>query len=299
MIKKTAAREIILKQVGVLLLYILMSSATNAQSKKDNTLLWQITGNNLQRPSYIFGTFHLLCKEDIHFSDQLKQALLSVDTVYMELKIDDPSAVAAVMQQMKMKGGTTLKDLYTDSEYQRIKTFFTDSLQMPLDAFAQYKPYFLVAAIYPLLLPCKDVSGVEEQLITLAKQDNKSIEGLETMEFQAAVLDSIPYAEQAKDLLRSVDSMDQNRKEFTAMLDVYKRQQIDKIEGLFEKSEFGIEDHEDLMVDERNINWVKQLNTIMKNESVFVAVGTGHLVGPHGLIALLRKQGYTVQPMKN
>jgi uncharacterized protein len=293
-----------MKRAGILMLWILLTGTLYAQSKKNfhkenNTLLWQISGNGLQKPSYLFGTFHLMCKDDIHFSDRLKEAVQSVDTVYMELKMDDPSAIASVMQEMKMKGGQTLKDLYTDSQYARVEKFFDDSLHLPLSAFQYYKPYFLVAAIYPLLLPCKTVSGVEEQLVKLAKDDNKTIKGLETMEFQSSVFDSIPYAEQAKDLLRSVDSMAQNRNEFITMLNVYKDQQIDKIEGLFEKSEFGIEDHEDLLINDRNRNWVAQLNQIMPRASVFIAVGTGHLVGQTGLIALLRKEGYKVQPLKN
>jgi uncharacterized protein YbaP (TraB family) len=292
------------RATGILLL-LLAYTTGYAQPKKHsvdkdgNTLLWQISGNGLQKPSYLFGTFHLMCKDDIHFSNPLKQAMLSVDTVYMELKMDDPSAIASVMEEMKMKGGQTLKDFYTDSQYQRIENFFNDSLHLPINAFQYYKPYFLVAAIYPLLLPCKNVSGVEDQLVKLAKEDNKTIKGLETMEFQSSVFDSIPYSEQAKDLLRSVDSMDQNRKEFTTMLNVYKHQQIDKIQELFEKSEFGIEDHEDLLLNDRNRNWVKQLKLIMQKGAVFVAVGAGHLVGQSGLIALLRKEGYKVQPLKN
>jgi uncharacterized protein YbaP (TraB family) len=291
-----------MKPVVILLLFITTFFKGEAQSRKDvsnNTLLWKISGNGLQKPSYLFGTFHLMCKDDIRFSDRLKQALQAADTIYMELKLDDPSAIASVMEDMKMKGGQTLKNFYTDSEYIRVEKFFNDSLHLSIDAFQYYKPYFLVAAIYPLLLPCKNISGVEDQLVKLAKEDNKSIEGLETMEFQSSVFDSIPYAEQAKDLLRSVDSMGQNREEFTTMLNVYKHQQIDKIEELFEKSEFGIEDHEDLLVNERNINWVKQLDQIMKRGSVFVAVGAGHLVGQRGLIALLRTEGYKVQPLKN
>jgi uncharacterized protein YbaP (TraB family) len=71
------------------------------------------------------------------------------------------------------------------------------------------------------------------------------------------------------------------------------------MQNLFTKSEFGMEENQDILLDKRNKNWVAQLNTIMKKESVFVAVGAGHLVGNMGLIALLRKQGYTLRPIEN
>ena len=61
----------------------------------------------------------------------------------------------------------------------------------------------------------------------------------------------------------------------------------------------GLEEHQDILLDNRNKNWVGQLKDIMKTSSVFVAVGAGHLVSKAGLIALLRKEGYTVKPLLN
>lgn len=72
-----------------------------------------------------------------------------------------------------------------------------------------------------------------------------------------------------------------------------------EIEKLFKDTEFGMESHQDLLLNDRNKNWVGQLKNIMKNESVFVAVGAGHLVGKKGLIGLLRKEGYTLKPLMN
>ncbi len=83
------------------------------------------------------------------------------------------------------------------------------------------------------------------------------------------------------------------------MVDIYKKQQLDAMVTLFTKSEFGMGGYEDLLLLQRNKNWVGQLKTIMKKESVFVAVGAGHLVGEKGLINLLKQEGYTVEPLIN
>ena len=56
-------------------------------NKDDNTLLWEISGNDLSKPSYLFGTFHLMCKEDIRFSNELKQAIKNVSKVYFEMDL--------------------------------------------------------------------------------------------------------------------------------------------------------------------------------------------------------------------
>ena len=172
----------------------------NAQTKKpdlsinkdDNTLLWQISGNELQKPSYLFGTFHLMCKDDIQFSDQLKTALANSTIMYMELDMDDPGLMLSGMMLMTMKGGKKLSDFYSKDEYKKIDIFFKDSISAPLSFLQTMKPYMLLALLYPKMMPCKTVSGVEEELMKIAKFQKKEIKGFETMELQAAVFDSIP-----------------------------------------------------------------------------------------------------------
>lgn len=265
----------------------------------DNTLLWEVSGNGLKKPSFLFGTFHLLCKDDIHFSDQLRRAMRQCDEIYMELDMDDPTMMLSGMLYMNMKGGKTLKDLYTPKEYKRLQNYFSDSLKMPLTLFQSAKPYFLVALFYPKMMNCKTPSGVEEGLVKIAKEDKKEIKGLETMQFQASIFDSIPYELQAKELLKNIDSFSVNKKEFQTMLGYYKNQQLDSIKQMLAKSEFGSDKYDNLLLNDRNKNWVKKLKEIMKNESVFVAVGAGHLVGDEGLISLLKKEGYKVEPLEN
>jgi uncharacterized protein YbaP (TraB family) len=269
------------------------------KQKNDNTLLWKISGNGLQKPSFLFGTFHLLCKDDIHFSDQLKKAMKSSDEIYMELDMDDPSTVLGGMLYMNMKNDTTLESLYTPEEYTRLKNYFSDTLKMPVMLLQKAKPYFLVALLYPRMMDCASPAGVEEELMKIAKEDKKEIKGLETIQFQASVFDSIPYEWQAKELLKNIDSFSVYKNEFETMLNFYKNQQLDSIKSLMGKSESGEQKYDDLLLNNRNKNWVKQLKGIMKNESVFVAVGAGHLVGEKGLINLLKKEGYKVEPLEN
>ena len=264
-----------------------------------NTLLWQVSGKDLKNPSYLFGTFHLLCKDDIKFSEQLKSSLQSTDEVYMEMDMDDPSTMLSGLLYMNMKDGKKLKDLYTTDEYKKVESYFSDSLGMPMMMFQSIKPYFLIAMLYPKMMDCKTASGVEEELMSLAKENKKEIKGLETMQFQASVFDSIPYQWQAKELLKNIDSFSFYKKEFDTMVLEYKNQQLSVMEKLLAKSEFGSDKYEDILLTNRNINWVGQLKSIMKKESVFVAVGAGHLVGEKGLLNLLRKEGYTVEPLNN
>lgn len=287
-------------------LIILITGGCTAQPKPEfkinasnNTLLWQVSGKDLKKSSFLFGTFHLLCKDDINFSRQLKSAIQYSDSIYMELDLDDPSTMMSGLLYLNMKNGKNLKEFYTPEEYKKIDSYFNDTLHMPFIMFQKAKPYFLVALLYPKMMKCKTFSGVDEEVMKLAKENNKQIIGLETVEFQASVFDSIPYELQARELLKNIDSLDKYKNEFDTLMQAYKSQQLNTMEELMSKSEFGMEKYENILVNYRNTNWVKQLNTIMKNKSVFVAVGAGHLLGEKGLIKLLRAEGYVVKPVEN
>ena len=289
--------------------FVLMLSLCNATAQTNNsilktdetgnTLLWEISGNGLAKPGYLFGTFHLLCKDDINFSEALKQAISRSHEIYLELDLDDPSTVMGALMLMNMKDGKKLKDLYTAEQYKRVLDFFKDSLKTPISLFQRMKPEFLIALLYPKMMPCNSASSVEEEIMELAKDAGKEIKGLETMAFQASVFDSIPYEQQAAELLNTIDSLQKAKADFTLMLNAYKSQRLDEIEKIINTPEFGVAENQDILLDNRNKNWVVQLKTIMKENPVFTAVGAGHLVGKNGLIALLRAEGFVVRPLEN
>jgi uncharacterized protein YbaP (TraB family) len=268
-------------------------------TKKDtNTLLWEISGKGLKKPSYMFGTFHLMCKEDIRFSANLLKALQQSKEIYLEMDMDDPANTLGAVFFINMKDGKKLRDLYTAEDYQRLEDFFTDSLNMSLAMFQRMKPNFLEALLYPKMMPCASLSGIEEELMKLAKEQKKEIKGFETIAFQASVFDSIPYEKQAQDLLKTIDSMASYRLNFDTMLLAYKNQQINDFEKMF-KEESGFAESKEVLLDRRNKNWVTQLKTILPEKNIFIGVGAGHLVGENGLIALLQKEGFTVKPLEN
>lgn len=268
-------------------------------STDDNSLLWEISGKNGGKTSYIFGTFHLMCKEDIHFSNNLLTALRNSDEVYFEMDLDDPANTLGGLFYMNMNGDTTLADLLSPEEYRRVATFFKDSLKTPITLLQRMKPMMLGALIYPKLMPCKNMSGIEQELMQLAKKEKKEIKGFETIQFQSSIFDSIPYAVQAKELLKNLDSMQAYKIFFDSMLTVYKSQQLTKIGNMMNDTSYGGAGDMEIMLYKRNRNWVDQLDKIMKEKSVFIAVGAGHLPGDRGVLELLRKKGFTVRPVQN
>jgi uncharacterized protein len=266
----------------------------------ENTLLWQISGNHITKPSYLFGTMHLLCAADAQLSDSLRFAIANVQQVYFEINLDNMMETLGAIRYLNMNNNTQLSDLLTEDEYKRVKDYFSKNKTMlPLSMMEHLKPYFITSLISESKFPCMEKDGMEQVIMKEAKKDNKPINGLETVQFQASVFDSIPYKRQAKDLLKMIDSSgvasDSSDAELAA---VYRKQDLNKMQQLTVDEE-GMAEYLDLLLYNRNIAWVKKMPAIMKDAPALFAVGAGHLGGEKGVINLLRKAGFTVRPMKH
>jgi uncharacterized protein YbaP (TraB family) len=268
----------------------------------ENTLLWRISGNGLQKPSYLFGTMHLLCAQQIDLSDSLRAAIGNTEHVYLELDMENVQELTGVMSRMKMNGDTSLADLLPRPQYDSVRAFFNDKENIiPFAMLEKFKPMLAASALMEADMTCPNPVGMEQLIMAEAKEQGRPIKGLETMAFQMSIFDSIPYRVQAQQLVDYVRNYGKgdSRREFEEMMQAYMFQRLDKLEGITRKENAGMDAYNDLLLFRRNANWVQQLQRNMPEHSTLVAVGAGHLPGNKGLINLLRKAGYTVEPVAN
>jgi uncharacterized protein YbaP (TraB family) len=294
------------------LTFLLASVALSACSQKtkkegpasDNTLLWRISGKGLSKPSYLFGTMHMLCADDIALSDNLKSAIGEADNVYLELEMDNLFEMMGAMQHMNMKGDTTLSDLLTQEEYKKVKAYFNEGGGMlPFSMLESFKPMLAASLIaeQQIKTSCDNMIAMEQLIMQEAKASEKKIKGLETMDFQLGIFDKIPYKLQAKQLYQMIahvnDSTDAN--EIVELTNAYRSQKLEVLEEMTKKEDMGIRNFTELLLYSRNEAWTKKLQEILPGKSLVVAVGAGHLPGKRGVINLLRAAGYKVEPVQN
>jgi uncharacterized protein YbaP (TraB family) len=266
----------------------------------EHTLLWKVTGKNLKKPSYIFGTMHILCTEDARLSDSLKAVIKNCDEVYFEINLDDMSGMMKSLQYMRMNDSKKLSDLLGKDDYQKVKNYFEkQSPVLPFSMLERFKPLLISSLIEEEDLDCKTTNGMELIIMKEAHNQQKKIDGLETAEFQAGLFDSIPYDKQARDLVNYIDSVDTYKKMTAELADVYRKQDLEKIDELTRNGDATVSNYLDLLLYGRNRRWADSLDTMLPGKSLLIAVGAGHLPGDQGLINLLRKKGYQVSPLKN
>jgi hypothetical protein len=281
-------------------------TGANSQSGKpkplEKSLLWEISGNGLAKPSYLYGTIHMICKDDAALGDSLVAAIAGSDRVYFEVDMDNLMEMLTALKDFKMKNDTTLADLLSKEDYEKVKEYMeSKSTLLPFSKLETYKPMLASSLLMESGIGCEESVAMEQLILEVAKKNKKRVEGLETMSYQASIFDSIPYKLQAEQLLKYVkDGVNQPGadKQFEEMIEAYKAQDIEKLGQFVSTDDGGLGDYEDILIYHRNRNWVEKLKAIMPGKSLTVAVGAGHLAGEKGVIKLLRKEGYTVRPIK-
>lgn len=272
---------------------LLLNLAATAQK---SALLWEISGNGLEKPSYLFGTIHLLCPADFRLSDEVKARLAATQQLALELDFDDPKMMMVMQQTMGMSGGKTLKSVLSESDYALVATYFKDSLKLPLAPFATSKPFVLMSLMYPKLLGCAPKS-YELDFVQLAKKDKKEVIGLETVEEQMAVFDKIPYEKQAEQVVKIVKDPVKARKEFADLVKLYRAENIRKMPRLA-NDESGFEGYEGDLLENRNRRWIPLIEREAREMPTFFAVGAAHLGGKTGVVKLLKTAGFKVRPVE-
>jgi uncharacterized protein YbaP (TraB family) len=287
---------------GLVMILATFSGLAQNKNNESNTLLWQISGNGLTRPSFLFGTIHMLCAQDAVLSEGLKNAIAKSDQVYLEVDMDNLFELIGTMTHMKMRGDTTLADLLSEKDYRKVKEYFEKkSSPLPFSMLETFKPFLAVSTVMESGINCESVA-MEQIIMQEAKQDRKTIKGLETMAYQMSIFDSIPYKIQAEQLVQYIDSAgkgNNDNKEYEDLVTAYKNQDLNKLEELTKQGDMGMANYSDLLLYNRNRKWVEKLKSLMLQKSLMIAVGAGHLPGENGVISLLRKAGYIVTPMEN
>lgn len=286
-----------------ILFLVLLSSIfqTNAQ------LLWKISGNGLKKPSYLFGTHHLAPLSILDSIPAFNDAFSSCPIVYGEIVIGDNETTKKDTKKnyesMIAPPDSTLDLLLSEHLYKKLDSITQKNMNLTADQIKKLKP----AAIYIQLIMIKSLKyfkdfNLNEQLDEViqrrALSANKQIRSFETSQQQSNILYDTPVKKQLETLKAIIELYDECDQYIKRTKEAYMTQDINTLINLLNNETFGLNDNNPKnSSDERNLNWNEQLKEILpKDEPIFIAVGAGHLPGKNGLIELLRKQGYTVEP---
>jgi len=266
-------------------------------STAEKALLWRIENNQTGRHSYVFGTIHIIEQEKYYFPEYMESRFDSCNVLVTEVLIDIPLKEQLEMaQRIMLPDNKTYREYLSDSSYARLKAYVVDSLSIKEKRFETYtriKPAFFPGLVLNELL--EKPTAYEKELTKAAKKLDFALFGLETIHEQLDVLELISNEELFEYLSEAeLDLIT----EYDLLLSRFLDQDIN---GLYDfvKEDTTINSFEADLLTKRNKKWIPKLDSLMKNNTCFIAVGAGHLPGEDGLLNLLRKTGYNVEAIKD
>lgn len=284
-----------LKKIYALILVIIFIGNTFAQDKNENSTLWKIEGDNI-KTSYLFGTIHILPQKDFKITDKVQKAFDACDKVALEIDMDEPGLQAEMMKHSVLKTDEELKTYLDEDEYVVLDNYLKEKIGVGMVNFNKYKPLMLMTIITTTAIG-EQVASFEGAFIQMCKTASKEIIGMESLEDQMKAIGTKSYEAQLDDAVEMVEDIEKGTNEFKKLLDLYLAEDIDGMHNNIVESMDGDTDVIKPLLDDRNNNWIPKFAEFSKDESVFYAVGAGHLGGNQGVISLLKKEGYTVTPV--
>lgn len=278
-------------------------------SKKYPSLLWEISGNGLKKPSYLFGTMHVSDKLAFHLGDSFYTAIKSADVVALETNPeswqDDYSQ--SVFFRGGRRNGNSLMNLYSSrwewpADHMRITTFAIDRYEESIKAALAVEPSMINGMLYRTY--GRQAEDFEEDtfldmyIFQTGKKLGKRVSGVENFQESEKLV-----MEAYKAMLR-----DQNKKrrsyDYEGMMtnpkkveDAYRKGDLDLLDSLESLTVFSDAFQEKFLY-KRNEIQANSIDSIIKKMSLFVGVGAAHLPGKRGVIELLRQKGYTMRPVR-
>lgn len=274
---------------------IIFSLAAQAQTKSpklENSLLWEVSGNGLSKPSFLYGTVHMICGGDYFLSEKTKKAFEASDKLVLEINFADPNEMTD-MQKMAM-GKESLSKKLSPEELSKLDAILKKTAGMTVQQVDSFSLMTVMSLISIKTFGCTDIKLYEMEFIEMAKKKNIQIGGLESVKSQFTILENAYSNDEMIAMLGET-----NQEETAKLVSVYKLENVSGLYDISTDKKFTSDKTKKIILDNRNTNWVKNMPELMKKESVFFAVGAAHLGGEVGVINLLRQAGYIVKPVMN
>lgn len=257
--------------------------------------LWKVSDPDTT--IYLFGTVHILPKGMTWLEGPVAKALDGSNLLVTEIPEPDPAAMQGIVMKLAMlPKGQSLRTILNAKDYAALDKALKDN-GVPSGAFDRLEPWFVAVTLSTLPLIKEGYgadSGAEAIIQARSKEAKRPQEGLETVEFQLGIFDSLPQPTQVKYLREVLKGLPKINGQINAMVKYWSAGNAEKLGQMINADQTDPALMKALLTN-RNRNWTSWIKQRMaKPGTVFIAVGAGHLAGKDSVQSMLRKRGMKI-----
>jgi len=274
------------------------TQSTQAQSAFPHTLLWRISGKGLQKPSYLYGTMHLNDRRLFRFDDSVYRAIEKTEGLAIEVNPDEMAAYFVNRLFDQVENGKKLQDLLDQRYFNRNRNALAKKFNKPAEEISasdviKEKNKWMSDYMQKGEMP----TFMDAYLYNIARRQGKWVGGIEDLSDQTGLLSDLVDQSDINYLLATDTSAKRSSGNATIekMISLYSNQDLEGIESF--SSEHSTVEEKDALLIRRNLKMARRIDSLTSLRTMFLAIGAAHLPGDSGVISLLRKKGFTLEPV--
>ena len=305
------------KTIITVLLFMAAILSINAQ------LIFRISGNGLEKPSYILGTVHVLSGDLLDSIPAFLEAENQCQQLFVEEDVTDPQnkkdRQATGQQLVTLPDGKTISDILGEEKMNILQERMKESFHINLadssaKAFLHYQPFFFTTLLnsiiqmealqkYPAMrngnmmdVACAKRAKARGWKVGNLDQHKKTDEQEKDKEALSQSID-----EQADTLMALLNNFDERKQKVLEYFEGTQTMCDYWTAGDYEGFERFIQPENEAspaIYAERNKKWKPTILEAIKEMPTLFVFGAGHLTGLDGVVRMLRDVGYTVEQLK-
>ncbi len=282
--------------IRAIIIIFFVSSQVLAQ---DQSALYKVEGNGLDKPSYIFGTINFLPQFGYFIPEEVKEAIKTSEIYITKLSLK-PKVQRQFTEAVKIPNDGSVDKYLNESDQKKLQSIietYGGKNQAYNNFYSRLQPIILVTSTTALTLQ-NNIVYPEIELEDIAKDNKLKLVSLSNVNDEIVAFEQFPIEDQVEALKYTINNFDAHIKEYKKMVRRYhKEQDLRFVKKVTFKATNESEIFRKVYYDDRTQSWVPKIKKIIKSKSAFIALGVPHLVGDQGMVELLRKEGYKVSPV--
>jgi uncharacterized protein YbaP (TraB family) len=274
------------------------AQSAQVQSTFPHTLLWRISGNGLQKPSYLYGTMHLNDKRLFRFDDSVYRAIEKTEGLAIEVNPDEMAAYFVNQLFDQLENGKKLQEILDQRYFNRNRNALAKKFNKPAEEISasdvvKEKNKWMSDYMQNGEMP----TFMDAYLYNIARRQGKWVGGIEDLSDQTGLMADLIDQSDISYLLATDSSTrrSNSNRSIEEMIRIYSNQDLEGIESI--SSENSTAEVKDMMLIRRNLKMARRIDSLISLRTMFLAIGAAHLPGDSGVISLLRRRGFTLEPV--
>ncbi len=262
-------------------------------TRKKQSLLWEISGKEMVAESYLFGTMHVRDNRAFRNIAFLEECIHNCSAFAAEFDLKDTDH-QQLQQATTLPNGSSIEDYLNPRVYKKLEKLLLKETGHQLEHLKYSSPILLFNLISESQFQEDNPVALDNALYNIAQEADKNLMGLETFEEQMNVFSKVDLKDQCRSLKKMATHFISFKREIKKTSELYIQGDLQK---LLKKSKQSIGGMRKVLLYDRNVIMAERFEAFSKEQSLFAAIGAGHLGGKKGVLRLLKKRGYTIKPV--